>query len=214
MGLLGSFRKLFIPQCSECAAEATDAAGRRHEVDDILLPPDIRQQLTAAGWQIKPGDPCVHRGPADPFGGDTLVCGACTARKADVRAAREAEIIADLSRPRVKVLGLAARLGDGVTLSQRAGDAERHRWLVEARGQVRGSVCRYQRKAGGFSTGWEARYLLRGEGFFRREAIGSCQHRPGSSFLWSSRDLAAWGVLFNPPHHEERPEWATRRKAS
>lgn len=213
MGIGRSFRLLFVPQCSDCGAEATDTAGRRIEADDTLLPPGVRQQLAADGWQVTAGNPRAHRGPWDPIGGDRLVCGTCTARTAAATAHWQAKTDADLARPRVKTLDLAARLGDGVTLSQRDGDAPRHRWLVERGGEVRGYVNRYKRKtSNSYSTGWEAWYRRGEQGFFRREAISGCQHSPGSNFLWSSRDLAAWGVLDNPPYEAGRPDWATRKK--
>ncbi len=64
-----------------------------------------------------------------------------------------------------------------------------------------GQVNRYKRKGTGtgtFSTGWEGHRLGETD-WFRREAIPSCRHIPGSSFLWSARDLAAWGVAVSPP---------------
>ncbi|MGW3990418.1 hypothetical protein [Streptomyces sp. NPDC004830] len=91
------------------------------------------------------------------------------------------------------------KLGAGWTLAQRSGDAERHRWLVERHGIVKGMVQRYRCTDGTFSTGWEAR-IVAGSRLWRRDAVASAEHRPGSSFLWSRRDLAAWGVACNLGH--------------
>ncbi|MFI6106975.1 hypothetical protein [Streptomyces sp. NPDC051310] len=44
------------------------------------------------------------------------------------------------------------------------------------------------------------------------EAIGSCRYKPDFPHLWSSRDLAAWGIARLPHRNAAHPEWATPRK--
>ncbi|URZ99448.1 hypothetical protein NCG97_00220 [Streptomyces lydicamycinicus] len=56
-------------------------------------------------------------------------------------------------------------------------------------------------------------HFVAGPAFYRLEAISSCSHRPNSSFLWSARDLAAWGIATRSRSNASRPAWATRRKA-
>ncbi|MFE5730215.1 hypothetical protein ACFQ7A_04785 [Streptomyces sp. NPDC056528] len=206
---------LLVPQCGECRTPVLDDAGRELTVEARLLPAELRDHLTAVGWDVTPGDPKVNRGPSDPIGEDRLSCPACMATRRAAVVAAERRLTRDLARPRVRHVGMADRLGDGWTLTQREGDDDIRRWLVEHQGQVRGAVNRYRRTTGGLSTGWEAHRLV-GTEFVRVDAIGACQHRPGSSFLWSARDLAAWGVAARPAYDTPRPEWATRapRKAS
>lgn len=207
-----SFQTLLVPQCARCATAATDAGGQQLLVTDRLLPAELRERLAAEGWTVTPGDPRVNRGVHDPIGEDTLTCPACAERARDQRDLDLHLLTADLARPRIRHLGMADRLGEGWTLTQREGDEGRHRWLVEHDQRVRGQVRRYQRKTGGiYSRGWEA-FRLRGTTWDRADAIGACQRNPGSSFLWSARDLAAWGIAANPPYDAERPEWARTTK--
>jgi hypothetical protein len=203
---------VLIPRCGTCGTAVTDEDGRELIVDSRLLSDAARQRLTEQGWQVTPGDPKLNRGPADPIAGDRLVCPACCASHRDAADAERRRMEADFARPRTRTVDAAAKLGEGWTLTQRAGDADRHRWLVEHEGTVKGMVQRYKRVDGTFSTGWEA-HIVSGARFWRRDAISSAEHRPGSSFLWSGRDLAAWGVACNPAHGAARPEWARRRKA-
>ncbi|MFE4496076.1 hypothetical protein ACFRKD_26845 [Streptomyces niveus] len=206
-----SFRTVLIPQCQQCRTEVTDDHGRPLLVDAALLNTTVRDGLRARGWTVTPGNPRVQRTPTDTVGGDTLRCPVCITGNRARTDAEQARQDADFARPRVTLLDLSARLGPGWTLGQRNGDEARHRWLVEYDGQVRGYVQRYRRTNGTFSTGWEAFYRL-GISFPRREAIAAGAHRHGSSFLWSGRDLAAWGVAANPPFESDRPEWAARKK--
>ncbi|MGW2841912.1 hypothetical protein ACWCWD_29505 [Streptomyces sp. NPDC001493] len=204
-----SFRVLLVPQCAECRTPVLDDAGRELTVEARLLPAELRDRLTATGWDVAPGNPRINRGPSDPIGEDRLSCPPCTTARQAVAAAAERRLVRDLSRPRVRHVGMADRLGEGWALTQREGDDDIRRWLVEHQGQVRGAVNRYRRTSGGLSPGWEAHRLL-GSAFVRVDAITACQHRPGSSYLWAARDLAAWGVATRPAYNEPRPEWATR----
>ncbi|MCG0065991.1 hypothetical protein L0F81_22285 [Streptomyces tricolor] len=206
-----SFRMVLIPQCGQCGTAVTDDAGRDLLVPARLLDGALRRRLAAEGWEVIPGTPRVNRGPADTVGGDRLTCPACAGRREQAADAERRRLAADHARPRVKTVDLSAKLGEGWTLTQRAGDAERHCWLVERDGAVRGRVRRYRRAGGGFSTGWEA-HALQDIYWFRQEAVACAQHRPNSSYLWSGRDLAAWGVATNPPYGADRPEWATRTR--
>ena len=208
-----SFRTLLVPQCDTCATPVTDAAGTELTVTDTLLEPELRTRLTADGWAVTPGNARARRGPFDTIGGDTLRCPTCLAREEAAYQAAERRLAAALNVRRVKTLDVSARLGDGWSLTQRPGDAERHTWLVEHDGDVHGRVRRYQRVDGTYSTGWEAHQLGRGT-WWRVEAIDSCLHNPKSSFLWSGRDLAAWGIATGPSHRAPRPAWATRRKST
>ncbi|MFM9735186.1 hypothetical protein [Streptomyces niveiscabiei] len=206
-----SFRIVLIPQCAECGTAAQGDHGDLL-VEQRLLTPEVRHRLTADGWTVAPGDPAVNRGPAHLLGGDRLSCPACTRRR-DAAAERAlARQRAAFARPRTRTLGMADRLGDGWQLTQREGDEGHHLWYAEHQGAVRGQVRRYRRTTSPtYSAGWEA-YLLTGTCWQRVEAIGSCQHNSGSSFLWSGRDLAAWGIAARPAHDTPRPAWATRSK--
>nr|WP_233109107.1 hypothetical protein [Streptomyces sp. 14R-10] len=204
-----SFRMVLVPQCGECSAAVTDETGREVQLAERFLPEALRDRLTAEGWQFTPGNRRLNNGPHDSIAGDRLRCPGCIARAGAAVAAAEQRIAQHMARPRVTTLDLSAKLGAGVTLSQRAGDVDVHCWLVEKDGEVVGFVRRYRRAGGDFSTGWEAFHRLR-DGFYRREAITSCANSRNSSYLWSGRDVAAWGVLANPHHGAARPAWARR----
>ncbi|GAA1011559.1 hypothetical protein ACFQWA_27885 [Streptomyces thermogriseus] len=205
--MLQSFRIVLIPQCSCCGTAVTGDDSKELLVTERFLAPDLQKRLTAAGWEISPGDRKVNRGPTDPIGGDSLRCPACVAqakRAADRFRAR-------LAAPRVKTVDMTDRLGEGWKLVQRVGDADTKTWLVEYKGSVRGLVRRYKRVDGTWSTGWEA--LLAGEaGFVRHDATAAGSWSDRSSFLWSSRDLAAWGIAHQPSFHAPNPAWAGRSK--
>ncbi|KUF17360.1 hypothetical protein AT728_16280 [Streptomyces silvensis] len=204
---------VLVPHCRECRTDVLDDDGRPLYVTARLLDSDLRRQLTAQGWQVTPGDPTLNRGPADPIAGDRLTCPACgLAAAAAADAARQRRDASD-ALPRTKTVDLAARLGAGWTLTQRAGDAARHRWLVEHDGTVHGHVNRYRRKDRTFSSGWEA-HRRADLGHLRVDAITSCAKLRNSSFLWSSRDLAAWGIATAPRHTAPRPAWATRTQTT
>ncbi len=103
------------------------------------------------------------------------------------------------------------RLGEGWRLAQRAGDADVKTWLVEHQNTVHGLVRRYRRTDGTWSTGWEA--LTAGStGFTRCDATAAGSWSERSSFLWSSRDLAAWGIAHRPSFRTPNPAWAGRGK--
>ncbi|MEW1699385.1 hypothetical protein [Streptomyces sp. NPDC091278] len=207
---MDSFRMVLIPHCGGCGTDVPAAAVGQLPVTSRLLDPSVHRRLEADGWHIKPGSRGINKGIIDPIGGDSLTCPACVAVHQAAAETATARLTADLSRPRVKILGMADRLGDGWTLTQRDGDVGCHRWLVEREGTVRGQVRRYKRRTSQtYSPGWEA-FTLGGTHWFRRDAIHSCQHTPGSSFLWSGRDVAAWGVAFAPGHDSPRPEWSRR----
>ncbi|MDP9616374.1 hypothetical protein ACFV4E_15515 [Streptomyces hygroscopicus] len=199
---------MLVPQCWECRTAVTEPDGRETLVSERLLSEELRERLAADGWEVTPGNPRVNRVPTDSLGGDRLHCPACLARHQAAAGAAQRRLDADLARPRTRTVDRSARLGAGWALTQREGDAERHRWLVEHQGTVRGMVYRYKRVNGTFSSGWEARHLL-GTDFCRREAPAACAYLPNNSSLWRSRDLAAWGVATSPPHHAPRPDWAT-----
>ncbi|MFD7980232.1 hypothetical protein [Streptomyces sp. NPDC059071] len=204
-----SFRIVLVPQCTTCRTTVLDDDGRELLVAERFLSEELRQRLTAAGWVIVLGDRRANRGPHDSIGGDRLSCPDCVARREEELAAYERRLSADHARPRVKTVDMSARLGPGWTLTQRAGDAERHYWLVERDGTVHGAVNRYHRSDGTFSSGWEAHTFSAGHEW-RLEAIGSCQKLRNSSFLWSARDLAAWGIAHRPAYGAARPPWAAR----
>ncbi|MFI6519860.1 hypothetical protein ACIBF1_30175 [Spirillospora sp. NPDC050679] len=107
-------------------------------------------------------------------------------------------------------MDLSARLGPGWTLGQRDGDADTQTWLVACDGQVHGMVRRYRRKNDSWSKGWEA-FTSNGAGWTRLDATAAAGLVERSSFLWSSRDLAAWGIATRPRPGTPRPSWATRR---
>lgn len=96
---------------------------------------------------------------------------------------------------------------------RRQGAATDHTWLVVHQGQVRGRVQRYRPRDGGLSRGWEALSGPGGaQGFVRRPATNEGKFGRRSSFLWRSRDLAAWGIATNPAHAEPNPDWAHRKQ--
>ncbi|MFD3889957.1 hypothetical protein [Streptomyces microflavus] len=205
-----SFRMVLVPQCERCDTAVLDDQGREVLLTERFLPEELRDRLTAEGWRFTPGNRRLNNGPADSIAEDRLSCPSCIARDAAAVADAEQRIAQHMARPRVTTLDLSAKLGAGVTLSQRAGDVDVHCWLVEKDGEAVGFVRRYRRKGTGtFSTGWEAFHRMR-DGFYRREAISSCAHSRNSNFLWSGRDVAAWGVLANPHHGAARPAWARR----
>jgi hypothetical protein len=201
-----SFRTVYVPQCRDCSTAVTDPDGRETVVTQTLLPQQLHDRLTAAGWEVDAGD--AHHGRHDHLLGDKLTYPGCLTRQ---RAAERAHH--DLfHQPPVKELDMAARLGPGWTLRQRAGDAETHSWLVTYQGQVKDMVRRYRRKSDGeWSKGWEA-LLGGGAGFVRHSATAAGSLHQGSSFLWRSRDLAAWGTAAGPAHGAPNPDWATRRR--
>ncbi|MEU6618609.1 hypothetical protein [Streptomyces parvus] len=206
-----SFRTVLVPHCEQCQSAVTDEEGREVTVTQRWLPDDLHDRLTGQGWQITRGDRHRNNGVHDTFGGDRLRCADCLARNAAKAAADEARLKEAFASPRVKTVDLSAKLGAGVTLSQRDGDAADHCWLVEQGGAVRGYVQRYRRKGTGtFSTGWEAFYRHTDGYFYRREAVMSCANSDRSNYLWSGRDVAAWGVLANPWSGADRPDWARR----
>lgn len=200
-----SFRIMLVPQCARCGTTVTDDDGRELLVTERFLTPDLQKRLTDAGWQIDPGDRTVNRGPADPVGGDLLRCPACVSR-ADRAADR---FRTRLAAPRVKTVDVADRLGVGWRLVQRAGDADTKTWLVEHEDTVHGLVRCYQRKDGTWSKGWEA-LLAGGSGFVRHSATAAGSWSERGSFLWRSRDLAAWGIAHRPDFHAPNPSWANR----
>uniref|UniRef100_UPI003F497E41 hypothetical protein n=1 Tax=Streptomyces sp. CA-141956 TaxID=3240051 RepID=UPI003F497E41 len=208
-----SFRLVVIPQCGSCAAAVRDEHGRELLLAERFLPAEVRQRLESDGWSVAAGDRRLNNGPHEMIGEDRLRCPGCVARSQAAAAAAQARHDAALAQPRVKTVDVSARLGAGWTLTQRAGDADQHYWLVEHEGTVHGSVNRYQRKDGTFSSGWEAHFFSGGHEW-RLDAISSCQKLHKSSFLWSSRDLAAWGVAHRPKYGAARPAWATRTAAS
>ncbi|WP_143680879.1 MULTISPECIES: hypothetical protein [unclassified Streptomyces] len=158
-----------------------------------------------------PRPPRNRKEAAHPLFGDRLTWPACHTTRQNEYAAAERRHRAALDRPRIKTLALTTRLGDGWSLTQREGDAELERWLVEHDGTVHGYVNRYLRANKTFSPGWEA-FLDGTTRWYRLDAISSCQHRPGSSFLWSGRDLAARGIATRPRHNAPRPTWATHTR--
>ncbi|WP_067801349.1 hypothetical protein [Actinomadura formosensis] len=203
--MTASFRMVYVPQCRACGAAVVDSDGRETIVQRTLLPQPLRDDLAAAGWEVVPGD--ARHGARDPRTGDRLTCPGCAGRRrADGQARRDL-----LHQPAVTEVDMAARLGPGWTLRQREGDAETQTWLVTYQGQVKGLVRRYRRKSdGALSRGWEA-LLGGGEGFVRHSATKAGAHSDRSSFLWRSRDLAAWGIATRPAYTEPNPGWVTRR---
>ncbi|MEU0493769.1 helix-turn-helix transcriptional regulator [Nocardiopsis sp. NPDC006139] len=106
---------------------------------------------------------------------------------------------------------MGERIGPGWAL-RREGPADAHTWILLHQGRVRGKVRRYRPRHGGLSKGWEA---LAGEGgprgVIRRSATEAGKFGERSSFLWRSRDLAAWGIATNPDFAQPNPAWAHRR---
>ncbi|MFJ9620033.1 hypothetical protein [Streptomyces noursei] len=60
-----------------------------------------------------------------------------------------------------------------------------------------------------WSKGWEA-LLNDVVGFIRHSATDAAAWNDWSSFLWCSRDLAAWGIAHRLAFHTPNPPWATR----
>lgn len=111
------------------------------------------------------------------------------------------------------VVDMTERIGPGWAL-RREGEADAHTWLVTYEGRVRGMVRRYRPRGGGLSRGWEALAGAGGPGgFLRRSATQQGKFGARSSFLWRSRDLAAWGIATDPPFDQPSPVWARRRPA-
>lgn len=190
-----SFKAVYVPQCGQCSTAVIDTGGREMIVTSALLPSELRARLTADGWDVRPGDP--KRGRHDPLMGDSLTCPACLARDAQARAAFHAT----LNGPRAATVDMTARIGPGWRLVQRPGDDERHTWLAEHDGTVHGLVRRYKRVIGA-------------TGFVRHSATDAASSSNRSSFLWRSRDLAAWGIATMPRFDAPNPSWATRPRKS
>lgn len=105
----------------------------------------------------------------------------------------------------VKEVDMSTKIGPGWILRQQGP----HIWLVMHDGQVWGTVQRYRARNGELSRGWEA---LRGvyPRRVRRSATDQGKFGRKSSFLWRSRDLAAWGIAINPDFAQPSPGWARR----
>ncbi|WP_158886098.1 hypothetical protein [Amycolatopsis anabasis] len=127
----------------------------------------------------------------------------------------------DQARPNPdETVDLADKLGEGWHLARYSGDADKHRWWVLHRDPERG----YTREAGyvqqhinlsGNKSGWFARFRARKGLYLPVDAVpAGTQHRPGSSALWSSRVLAAWGVKARPGSKTPKPAWSRRRGRS
>ncbi|MGW5880225.1 helix-turn-helix transcriptional regulator [Nocardiopsis terrae] len=105
---------------------------------------------------------------------------------------------------------MSEKIGPGWTL-RRQGTPEEHTWLLLHEGRERGTVRRYRPRSGDLSRGWEALAGAGGaQGFVRRPATKQGKFGQRSSFLWRSRDLAAWGIATNPDFAQPNPEWARR----
>lgn len=202
-----SFRMRWVPQCSMCSTAVTDQDGREVVTATTLLDEELRARLTKDGWRVRPGH--QGHGRMDPLLGDSLLCPSCS----NAQAAAERAVCDAVNRPAVTELDMTARLGEGWTLRQREGDAETQTWLVVFRGEVRGKVIRYRRRDDSWSRGWVARRLFRGQWTERRATQAGALLRK-SSFLWRSRDLAAWGVAAGPEFMAPNPAWATRRQVT
>jgi len=115
--------------------------------------------------------------------------------------------------PSVAVADTAVDMGDRIGpgwILRREGPAQGHTWLVMHEGRVRGKVRRYRPRSGGLSRGWEALLGSGGrQGYGRRSATDEGKFGR-SSFLWRSRDLAAWGIATNPAFSQPSPGWARR----
>lgn len=202
--MLTSYRTLYAPQCGLCAAPVTDTDGGDVVVESMLLPTQLRTRLTEDGWKVQAGD--ARRGGGDPMAGDRLVCPACAARQDKARATR----LDALNQPPATEVDMTQRLGPGWTLRQREGDADTHTWLLAQGGLVKGMVRRYRRKSDGNLSGWEA-FLIGADGSLTRHSATSAASKSStSSFLWRSRDLAAWGIAARPDHHTPNPAWSRR----
>ncbi|MFI6522652.1 hypothetical protein ACIBF1_44365 [Spirillospora sp. NPDC050679] len=150
---------------------------------------------------------------AEPTGGLTPPAAPARVTESVTETAPEprAELAAGAGRAAAREVDLADRLGPGWALRQ-AGDPADRAWLVLHEGQVKGKVRRYRRKNGAWSRGWEAFYRNGdGTGWTPLDAVTTASLTEHSSFLWSSRDLAAWGIATRPRHSTPRPAWATRR---
>lgn len=202
-----SFRMVWVPQCGMCSTAVTDRDGREVVTSTTLLEEELRSRLAGDGWRVRPGQ--VKYGRQDPLLGDSLLCPSCSAAQAaSLKAARD-----DVNRPAVKEVDMETRLGAGWTLRQREGDAETQTWLVVFRGEVRGRVRRYRRRDETWSRGWLARRFVDGQWAERSATKAGALHR-NSSFLWRSRDLAAWGIAAAPKFTAPNPSWSTRRQAT
>lgn len=203
-----SFRMVWVPQCGMCSTAVTEPDGSETVTKTTLLEEGLRARLAKEGWLVRRGH--AKHGVSDPLLGDSLLCPACSAAQASAeRAASDA-----VNRPAVKEVDMVARLGEGWTLRQRDGDAETQTWLVVFRGEVRGKVFRYRRSDGSWSKGWVARRFHTGQWGLDRSATKAGSLHRNSSYLWRSRDLAAWGIATGPDFSAPNPAWATRRVTS
>lgn len=206
---MDSFRAVtyYIPQCQQCGTAVLDEHGQELRVDYECLASEQRDRLRAGGWHVfVPKRDGRRRWSTAPK--ETLTCPACCARNDEqLRLRRD-----DLHRPLVATVDLAARLGAGWQLGQRAGDVDTHTWLLYRDGAVAGMVCRYRRADESWSRGWVA-WTIEPAGYGRMHvpATAAGGLRPNSSYLWRSRDLAAWGVAARPTFGTPVPEWSRRR---
>jgi hypothetical protein len=66
-------------------------------------------------------------------------------------------------------------------------------------------IHRYTNMSGN-KTGWQAVQCSRGSSV-RLSATAAASHRPGSSYLWRSLALAAWGIATTPRFDDPNPTW-------
>lgn len=106
---------------------------------------------------------------------------------------------------------MSHRLGPGWVLRRQGAETD-HTWLVVHQGQAKGQVRRYRPQDGGLSRGWEALSGTGGaQGLVRRPATNEGKFGRKSSFLWRSRDLAAWGIATNPAFGAPNPDWTRKQ---
>ncbi|WP_431959342.1 hypothetical protein [Actinacidiphila sp. bgisy160] len=190
----------YVPRCPWCGTRATGPDGQEPRLESEVLGEELRAHMEARGWQIAGGEWNGRARVRTPL---NLRCARCAA----ATAVRTAKFERDLARPAVRTVDMSARLGDGWSLVQRDGDEERRLWLVRHGERTRGQVARYVNRRGGLS-GWQAWAYDGGELMLHLDAVSAALWREKSSFLWRTRDLAAWGVAVRPKHSQTPPAWA------
>lgn len=197
----------FVPACPLCSTRATGPDGEEPRLESEAIGEELRAHMEAQGWQIVGGE---WNGRTRVRSTLHLRCGRCAA----AAAVRTEKYQRRLARPAVRTVDMSGKLGDGWVLVQREGDAENLQWLVQRAGRTYGLIARYVNGQGRM-TGWQASIYAGGEAMLHLDAMGEASWRPGrSSFLWRSRDLAAWGIAVRPRRGQALPAWARRGVAA
>jgi hypothetical protein len=204
--LMSSFLAVtfFVPRCGRCLTPAPDASGSAPHLQEQRIPADLETFLTAAGWEV--ARPVPRRSRYARPQPDSLCCPGCITKLATA----EQAFRDSFSRPLTTTVDMTSKIGPGWVIGQRGEhDETRRRWIVAHRGYPLGMIRQYLRGDGTWSSGWEA-FRNTGSVLHRVEAPEAGSWSKKSSFMWRSRDLAAWAVAAGAQFETPLPAWAAR----